>query len=374
MQMNIFARGWLVYDLTRSAVDLGWVSFAAGLPMFLLSPFGGAIADRMDKRNLIIASQSVMGIVLLAIAILLLLDAIAVWHLIGAAVVTGLMLSFNIPSRQAIVPRLVEERQVMNAVALNSGSQNINRVVAPALGGVLIGFLGIEGVYFIMFVLAATSGLLMLFVRSVAPELSGPPTTVGRDVVEGLRYARRTPPVLSLLIMAIVPILFGMPYMMILPVFASDVLDLGASGLGYLMAAAGTGAVIGSIVVASLSEWRRKGLLLLGASLVFGFFLVLFAIAGNFVLALVFLLGVGIGNASYLAVNNSLLLLNTEDRMRGRVMSLYMMSIAFFPMAILPAGAAIEAVGAPLVVGAGGAILIVFTLIMAVVRPSLRRM
>jgi len=374
MQMNLIARGWLVYDLTDSALALGLVSFGAGVPLFLLSPFGGAIADRMDKRNLIIASQLLMGVALLFITILISMDVIAMWHLVIAAIANGVLLAFNIPSRQSLVPQLVAERQVMNAVALNSGSQNLNRVIAPAAAGVMIGFAGVEGVYFLMVFFAVVSGLLMFFVPPVEEKFANRQTTVGSDILEGLRYVRRTPAILSLLVMAVVPILFGMPYMLLLPVFATDVLDVGPSGLGYLMSATGVGAVIGSIAVASLSDFKYKGGLLLAASVLFGGFLILFACSTSFWLAFFFLLGVGMGNAGYMAINNSLLLLNSEERMRGRVMSLYMMSIAVFPMAVLPAGAIIESVGAPLVLGAGGVVVVIFTIAMALLRPTLRRL
>ena len=374
MQMNLLARGWLVYDLTDSALSLGLVSFGAGVPLFLLSPFGGAIADRMDKRNLIIASQLLMGVALLFIAVLILMDVIAVWHLVVAAVVNGVLLAFNIPSRQVLVPQLVAERQVMNAVALNSGSQNLNRVIAPAMGGVMIGFVGIDGVYFLIFTLAIVSGLLMFFVSPVESRPSNIRTTIRSDILEGLRYIRHNTAILSLLVMAIVPILFGMPYILLLPVFAADVLDVGSSGLGYLMASTGVGAVIGSIMMASLSDFKYKGRLLLVASTLFGISLILFACSTGFLLALFFLLGVGMGNASYMTVNNSLLLLNSEERMRGRVMSLYMMSIAVFPMAVLPAGAIVESVGVPLVFGIGGGIVALFTIAMGLLIPTLRRL
>jgi MFS family permease len=177
-----------------------------------------------------------------------------------------------------------------------------------------------------------------------------------------------------LLAIAIVPILFGMPYQMLMPIFAVDVLDVGVSGLGYLMAAVGIGALVGSLFVASVGDFRRKGLLLLATCGLFGAFLAAFANSHYFLLSMALLLGVGAANAGYMAVNNTLLQINVEDRMRGRVMSMYMMTIGLFPLGVLPSGAIAEVTGVALPVLVGGAIIVVFTVTMALLRPTLRRL
>ena len=374
MQMQMVVRGWLVYDLTDSALALGLVSAGAGAFIILFSLYGGVVADRFDKRNLYIITQAVTGIATLAIAVLISTGVIALWHLILASIVNGFVLAFNLPVRQAIIPELVEQPQIMNAVALGSGSMNLNRVVAPALGGVLVGVMGIDGVYYLMVAFYAISVALLF---KVAP-LRVPPrdsrATFHSDIGEGFRYLRRNSILLGLLTIAIVPIVFGMPYQMLMPIFAVDVLDVGASGLGYLMAATGIGALVGSIFVASLGDFRHKGGLLLVSSAVFGIFLILFANSGSFYLSLFFLLGVGAANSSYMAVNNTLLQINVEDRMRGRIMSMYMMTIGLFPLGVLPAAAIAEAVGVSLPVWVGGAVIVLFTLAISLIRPTLRRL
>ena len=374
MQMQIVVRGWLVYDLTDSALALGLVSFAVGVPLLLLSPYGGAIADRVDKRRLIIISQVLTAVATLVVAVLIAIDAIALWHLVVASVVSGIILAFNLPSRQAIIPELVGQGQIMNAVALGSGAMNLNRVVAPALGGVLAGALGIGAVYYIIVACYVVAVAFLFLVPPLRTQVRDPHTTVFGAIGEGLRYVRRSPVLLQLLLMAMIPIAFGMPYQMLMPVFAADVLDVGPSGLGYLMGAAGIGALAGSLYVASLSDLRRKGLLLLIAAVMFGVFLVLFSQSTLFYLSLFLLLGVGMASSSYMATNNTLLLIHAEDRVRGRVMSLYMMTIGLYPMAVLPAAAIAESVGAPVAVAVGGGILILFTLAMAAARPALRRL
>ena len=374
MQMNLVARSWLVFDLTDSFLALGVVSFCAGVPLFVLSPFGGAIADRMDKRNLIIFSQILMSVGVLTIATLIFVDVIAFWHLVIAALFNGVLLAFNLPARQSIVPQLVERRLVMNAVALNSGSQNMNRIVAPALAGVMIGVIGMGGVYFMTVGFALVSAVLMLFVPSVRARPTEERSALGNEVKEGLQYVRHNEALRALMIMAIIPIVFGMPYLMLMSGYAKEVLGVENEGFGGLLSMAGVGAVIGSIVIANMTDFNRKGWLLIGAAVVFGISLMLFAGANNFVLALFLMMGVGLGNASYLSVNNSLLLLNSDERMHGRVMSIYMMSIAVMPMAVLPMGALSDVVGAQLVIGVGGAILLLFTVAMALLRPTLRKL
>jgi len=358
-QMHMVVRGWLVYELTDSALALGLVSAAAGVPILLFSLYGGVIVDRVEKRKLLIVTQAITAMATLTIAVLISTGSIALWHLIIAAIANGLILSFDLPGRQAIIPQLVEQRQIMNAVALGSGATNLTRVIAPALGGVLVGVMGIDGVYYLIVACYATSAAFLLTIS---------------DLIEGLRYIRRSPVLPALLAMAIVPIAFGMPYMMLMPVFAIDVFNVGASGLGYLMAAAGIGALAGSFLVASLGDFKHKGILLMVASASFGVFLILFANSNYFNIALFFLLGVGMANSIYMATNNTLLQINTEDRMRGRVMSLYMMTIGLFPIAVLPASAIAESLGGPVAIGAGGAILLIFTLAMTLLRPTLRRL
>ena len=373
-QMNLVVRGWLVYELTDSALALGLVSAAAGVPILLFSLYGGVIVDRVDKRKLLIVTQALTAVATLTIAVLISTGAIALWHLIIAAIANGLILSFDLPGRQAIIPQLVEQRQIMNAVALGSGATNLTRVIAPALGGVLVGVMGIDGVYYLIVACYAASAAFLLTMPALLTPTRDSKATVRSDLIEGLRYIRRSSVLPALLAMAVVPIAFGMPYMMLMPVFAIDVHNVGASGLGYLMAAAGIGALAGSFLVASLGDFKHKGALLLVASASFGVFLILFANSNYFYIALFFLLGVGMANSIYMATNNTLLQINTEDRMRGRVMSLYMMTIGLLPIAVLPASAIAESLGGPVAIGAGGAILLIFTLAMTLLRPTLRRL
>ena len=374
MQMQIVARGWLVYDMTGSPLALGWVSLAFGIAILVFALYGGVIVDRVEKRNLLIITQAFTGVVTLVIAVLITMDTIRLWHLVIASLASGVILAFNLPGRQAIIPELVERRQIMNAVGLGSGAMNLSRIVAPALAGVLVGVIGIAGVYYIMVACSVLAVAMLFMIPPLGVPAQNTYTTLTSSLREGLSYVRRSSILMALLTMAFVPIAFGMPYQMLMPVFAVDVLHVGASGFGYLMAATGVGALVGSLVVASLGEFRHKGLLLLSTSALFGVFLILFAISSYFYLSLFLLLGVGAASAGYLASNNTLLQLNVDDRVRGRVMSMYMMTIGLFPIGVLPAAALAEAVGIPFAVGLGGTILVLFTLAMALLRPGLRKL
>jgi len=286
----------------------------------------------------------------------------------------GAIFSFNMPAQQAIIPELVGEESLMNAIALNSAAMNLTRIAAPALAGLLVGIIGVAGVYWIITAcyIVSISGLLMVRVTSTMPVR--PDAPMREDLVAGLRYVRHNPTMVTLLALAVIPILFAMPYQMLMPIFARQVLDVGASGYGWLMSMAGVGALAGSLGIASLGDFRRKGLLLLGFGLVFGTALVGFSFSGSFYLSLIILLVVGVGSTGYMALNNTLIQLNTPHEMRGRVMSLFMMTVGLMPLGTLPAGAVAEVVGVAPVVGVGGAIVVVFMVAIALTQRRVRNL
>ncbi|MFC2058160.1 MFS transporter [Chloroflexota bacterium] len=374
MQMQVFARGWLVYDLTGSSLALGWVSFAFGIPIMLISPLGGTVTDRVDKRNLLITTQILAGVANLVIAVLISLGAIEVWHLMASAALTGIIFAFNTPGRQSMIPELVEREQLMNAIALSSGAMNLTRIFAPALAGILVGIIGIDWVYYFTVICFGVAAAFLFMIPPLGKPIRDATSTMKTEVIEGFNYVRRSPILLALLTLAFVPIVFGMPYQMLMPAFAVEVLDAGASGLGFLMAAIGIGALFGSLSIATLGNFKHKGMLLYGALIVFGAFLIGFAGSSNFYLSLFLLLGLGAASTSYMATNNTMIQLNVADGMRGRVMGIYMVTIGLFPLGVLPVGAIAEFLGAQLAVGVSGAFLILFTIAMALLRPSLRKL
>ena len=397
LQMQIIARGWLVWEMTGSELALGIVSFAFGIPIFLFSIFGGAVADRVNKRNLLIATQAFNVIITLVIAILITMNMIELWHLVLAAVGIGFSFVFNGPARQSIIPELVTRRELLNAISLNATAMNVTRIFGFALGGVLLPIIGYAGVYYIVVVcyIAATALMFMILLPSkdaaptTKPEMAygtGGTSNAGlntivqflkdmwRDLKEGLSYVRHSSLVISLLAMAFVPLAFGLPYMNLMPAFAGEVLGLGETGYGLLMAMTGVGALIATLAIASLGDFRRKGMLLFGLALVFGVMLGFFSISHSYPLSLAILVGAGAGGAGYMALNNTLLQSNVPLRILGRVMSIYMITFALMPMGTLPIGAVAEAFGPTIAVAGGAIIIVLFTLAMAILRPSLRRL
>lgn len=374
IHLQIVARNWLVYEMTGSALALGIVIAAWGLPILLLSLYGGAIADRVKKRDLLIVTQVANGVITLIIAVLIATGWIALWHLIAAAAVTGIIFAFHVPARLAIIPELVRKRELLNAIALNSTGMNLSRFVGFAIGGALLGFIGVAGVYYVVVFCFFVSAALLFMLPVVEKVRQRAVTSIKADLAAGLRYIRHSDLIRSLLAMAFVSIAFGLPYMNLMPVFAVDIFDVGEFGLGLLLGMAGLGALIGSLIIASLGDFRRKGLLLMGLALGFGATVALFGLSGSYPLSLVLLIAVGLLGAGYLAVNNTLIQSNVPREMLGRVMSIYVMTFAMMPVGTLPLGAVSDAIGAQLAIGAGGVIVVLFTLGMAIFYRNLRRL
>jgi len=374
LQINMIARGWLVWELTESAFNVGVVSFAFGVPMLLFSLIGGAIADRVRKRNLLQVAQGFQAVVTLAIAILVTTEAIEFWHLVVASACTGLFFSFDGPARQAMIPELVGRRSLLNAIALNSSGMNLMRVVGPTLGGILLVTIGMASVFYIVVgcYVAAVAALAMISPAKRVEEPGFAPLSAGASGQS--RSGTFVPLIKSLLVLAFVPLAFGLPYMVLLPVFADEVLDVGEFGYGMLMATTGVGALIASLGIASMGDYRRKGMLLLLLALGFSIALIGFGLSHSYALSLAILVLVGACSTGYMTLNNTLLQSNVPPRMLGRVMSLYILTIALMPMGALPLGALGDIIGVGTAVAGGGAITGFFILAMLFLRPSLRRL
>lgn len=383
MQMEMIARGWLVMKLTGSPLLLGLVSGGFAIPFLLFSLFGGVVADRVEKRNLLIGTQCAIALITISIGALVALQAIQVWHLMAASVLMGLVFAFNFPSRQALVPELVgdSDEALTNAIALTSGAMNAMRMAAPALAGAMMPLIGGDNLYrgvgsvyaLILLCYAVQIATLFMIPISGTTQLR-PHAPVREELVEGLTYIRRSPALMALTVMAFIPIVFGMPYITLLPFFANDVFGVGSLGYGVMNTLVGAGALAGSLAIASLGSFKRKGLLLLVTATVFGVGLALFASTSSYGVALFFLLFVGVGGTGYMTLNNTLVMTNTTQEVRGRVMSVYMMTFGLMPFGTLPAGAIAEVVGVQWVVRASGAILALFVIGISLFSRTMRRL
>jgi MFS family permease len=374
MQMGVVAQGWLVYTLTDSALSLGLISAAWGVPLVLFSLFGGMVADRMPKRNLIIVTQGAVCFLSLIMAVLVTTGLVRYWHLILGSVLSGTIMAFSLPARQAFISEVVGQWELLNAIALNSAVMNVCRIFSPALAGILLKLIGIPGVYWIIFTSYSLGAIFLTRIRSKAVPPERPIISKRKQLLSGLHYVRGQAILLILMVIAFVALIVGSPYQMLMPVFARDVFKAGGTGLGLLFSADGSGALIGSSLVSALGNFKHKGKLMLTGGMVFSIFLILFSQSGSLKAACLFLLLASVGGSILSMLTITLVMSNTPKDLVGRVMSLYMITWGLMPLGMLPAGALAEVFGAPIVVSTGGAILLIFLVIMAISQPRLKRL
>lgn len=367
--------GWLLYDLTGSSVLLGALNGLRALPFLVSSPIAGVAADRMDRRKILINTQFVLLVTALGMGTLVASGLLQVWHLFLFTLITGAAWSFNEPVRQTLVPNLVPKGELMNAVALHSAGFNLTKVIGPALGGLLIALFGAAGNFFVQG-LAYAGVLVTLYVMHVPPTpVQARQSSVVANLKEGFAYVWSTPTVLALMVADLVPRIFAVPYQALMPVFQKDVLGVGPEGLGMLMAAPGVGAVLSTLLLASIAHsFRRKGLLVLGGLISLGVFLILFSRTTSFPLALVILVAVGGCQIMFMATVNAMVQMTVPDALRGRVMSLYMLDRGLMPAGSLMAGVTAHFIGAPATVSLMGLIVIVLAVLVAWRVPLIRRL
>lgn len=377
--MQSVAQSWLVYRMTGSAVLLGTVGFASQFPIFLLAPVGGVVADRRERRRILLVTQSAMMVLALVLAALTLSGRIEVWHLLVIAALAGIANGFDIPTRQAFVVELVERRDLLNAIALNSSMFNGARIIGPAVAGVVVAAVGEGWCFFANGVsyLAVLGGLLSL--RLPPREPRGERPSPFAEVVEGFRFVVHTAPIRALLMLLGLVSLTGMPYAVLMPVVAEDVLHAGASGLGLLMGASGMGALAGALFLARRNSLRGLGRWIAIAALSFGLSLIAFSLSRRFWLSVVLLLPVGFSMLLQMSSSNTLIQSMVPDRLRGRVMSVYsMMFMGMAPLGALSAGTVAQWLGAPTTIAIGGAVsmlgALVFWRMLPALRPEARRL
>lgn len=370
-QMGSVAQGWLVYQLTGSAFALGWVGSGWSISTLLLSLYGGAMADRVEKRDLLIRARLAMILNTLTIALLISTDAIRIWHLMVNSLLSGVLFSFLMPASQALVSELVDREALLNAVSLNSVGMGLMGIFSASLAGYLVEVVGVAGAYYAMvglYLIALFS--LMKLPRTGRGERAR--ASVWADLGEGVRYIRTHSIIQALLGLVLARVLFGMPYRTFMPKFAQEVMGLDASGLGVLMAAPGVGALVSSLATASLGDFQGKGKLLLASGVVMGGSLFLFVHTSYFPFVLLFLSLVGAAGNACMVTNNTLIQANSHDRLRGRVMSVYMMMWGLSPLGTLPAGIIADRLGVPFVVGLEGALLALIFLGVGWLWPRMR--
>jgi len=352
--MQTVAQSWLVYRLTGSSLLLGTVGFASQIPVFLVAPLGGRLADRHNRQRIVIGTQTASMVLAFLLAALTLSRTVQVWHILVLATSLGVANAFDIPARQAFLVEMVGKDDLMNAIALNSSMFNGARIVGPAIAGILVAMIGEGWCFFANGVsyVAVIAGLMMMRVRRpVRKPPSGSPLT---QVLEGFRFVGHTHPIRAILLLLGLTSLVGMPYTVLMPVFADRILHGGARGLGILMSATGVGALLAALTLASRTGVRGLGRLVAYSCGGFGAALVLFAFSRSFWLSTAVLVPVGFCMMLQMASSNTLIQTMVPDHLRGRVMSVYsMMFMGMAPFGALMGGALADRLGAPLTVAAG---------------------
>ena len=355
--MQTVAESWLVFRLTRSSALLGLSSFAGLIPVFVLAPLGGAVADRVDKRRIIIATQCVSMVLPLILAALTFTGLVRVWHVFVLAACLGIVNAFDMPARQAFVVEMVGREDLLNAIALNSSMVNGARIVGPAVAGLTVAAVG-EGWCFLingLSYVAVISGLLLMRVKPTARAPAH--RSALHHTIEGFRFVARTAPIRALLLLLGIVSFAGLPYSVLMPVFAESILHAGPKGLGILMGASGAGALAGTLTLASRHGVRGLGRWVLMATVALGVGLMLFSLSRTFWLSAVLLVPVGASMMVQMAASNTLIQAMVPDALRGRVMAVYaMMLVGMAPFGSLAAGLVAERIGAPHTLALGGAI------------------
>jgi MFS family permease len=354
--MQGVALPWLVYDLTHSKTDLGVVGFCGQILTFLLAPVAGVLADRWDRRRLVMWAQILALVQASALAVLTLGGWIQVWQIIVLSLFGGFIRAFEIPIRQSFLVEMIDERaDLPNAIAMNSFLVNSSRLVGPALAGMIILLVG-EGWCFLLNAVSYVAVIWALAAMRLKPRPLPPPS--GHMLAhfgEGFVYAWRHPAIRPVLFMLGLVSLMGVPYITLMPVFAREILGGGPQTMGTLMAAVGVGAVTGALLLASRRGASGLGRLIVKAAAVFGIGLFGFAWSESYVLSLAILVAVGGGMMMQMATSNTILQTVTDEDKRGRVMSFYTMAfMGMGPFGALLAGTLAEHLGAPVTVALGG--------------------
>lgn len=383
MNMQIIARGWLVYTLTSSALDLAWVTLSFMLPTVAFSLLGGVLADRLPKKVIITWAQSLNCVATVIMGIIIIGEKVTFWDFIWFGFFNGSVLALSMPARQAFVPELIPERLIFTAMALNTTSWNLSRILGPALAGFLIAWVaggdtssayGVGIVYFMIAGLYFISAVTMAMVsrRGVSTQTSAQKSALG-DMADGLKYVWANPPVFGLILLSIVPFLFGMPLNTLLPAFNEDILSGGPEDLGILMSAMGVGAIGGSLMLAWLGEIRHKAAWLIGTCIGWGAFTSGFGLTASVPVAAVLVGFIGFVSAWNMSLNRGLLQMQVDHHMRGRIMSIDMMSHGLMPLGVIPISLIAEAYDVAIALVCAGIAFGITVLLLAAFSTSVRR-
>jgi MFS family permease len=371
--MDTVAEAWLVYRLTHSSLLLGIASFASQIPVFLLAPLGGVVADRLNRHKVVIATQSISMVLASILSLLTLTKRVTVIDVIALATLMGAVNAFDIPARQAFLVDMVGREDMMNAIALNSSMFNGARVIGPSIAGILVASIGEGWCFFANAVsyIAVIAGLLMMEIdHSHGARHTASPL---EHIAEGFRFVRNTAPIRSILLLLGLMSIVGTPYTVLMPIFATNILHGNARTLGVLMGATGIGALSGALLLASRTQVKGLGKFIFVSCAGFGASLIFFSFSRWYAISVALLVPVGFCMMVQMASCNTLIQAMAPDALRGRIMAVYsMMFMGMAPLGALLAGAAADRITAPWTVALGGSVAIVAAIVFARHLPKFR--
>lgn len=378
MNMQMFARTWLVARLTDSPRIAGFMGITFAVPMICLSLFGGVMAERVQKKYVLIVGQVVSAMVSIGIALSLTLGYMSPehtgswWILFVSGIFHGAVMALMMPSMQTLIPEIVGEEQLMNAISLSNMGMNTLRIFAPAITGFLIGSVDYQGVYYVMAAMYLFSGIFISFL----PRTKKTTTPVSRSqtgIREGFRYLRRETTVLMIVILSLVAVVLSMPYQMLIPFLCEDVLNVGEAEGGTLMSISGIGAIVSSIILASLPN-KKRGLMMLTAGILLGLALTGFSFSTSWSLSMGLMVFVGMGQAGSMTLGFTLIQYYADEGYRGRVMSIQMMQFGLMGLGTLLAGSMAEQIGVQWAIGGFALTLVFVSTVAMVVLPRIRKL
>ena len=369
-----FTMGWLMFELTGEELDLAFLGLAIAMPAILFNVFGGAMADRFEPRVLVTSSQSIAATGVVVLAIMVLMDKVEPWHLLVVAGIIGSVQAFDSPSRSSIFPRLVQREHIVNAVAMESIVWNVVRIFGPLFAGIIIDRVSIPASMFAsaasFYLLGAVVSVLRLRARARSQG------QVARQIAAGLRYVRQHSVFSIIMMLTFCNSMFGMAYIGLMPVFAKDVLDVGAERIGWLLGAAGIGAITGTVVVGNMKDRHPLGLAILAGAVFYGLGLVLFAFTASqkmYLVSMVVLVFVGIAHSLYITGGIAAIQSLVPDQLRGRIMGLYGVTWSLGPLSLVFGGPVSKALDSPpWAVAIGAMIVVVVAILVGLFSPQMR--
>jgi len=386
MNIQMFARTWLIARLTESPLVVGAMSFAHAIPMLFLSLFGGAIADRVHKKYVMLIGQIVSAIFSLGVGLALALGYLSPertftilgmvlpsWSiLVLASMGQGIVMALMMPSLQTILPEIVGEEQLMNAISLSNMGMNTIRVFAPAITGFLINAFDYDAVYYVMTGMYFMSAVFFVFLPRTR-KITVRNISALASIRAGFNYLRHQTTILLIVLLSLMVILFSMPYQMLLPFFCTDILNVDEGGGGLLMSVSGAGAIVGSLILASLPN-KKRGLMMLASSVILGLALTGFSFSTIWFLSIGLIIFVGIGQSVNMTLGNTMIQYYVEPEYRGRVTSILMMQFGIMSLGTFIAGAMAESMGVQWALGGFAIILILISILSLAFLPRIRKL